>query len=142
MEAQADGWHAGGPHDIVGRFTSRMRTFQEGRAQDPWDEIMSEFFQKWIPEICTALSDGSFLRYGQIQTRVANIGSKTLARKLRLLCSMGLLERRSYDEIPPRVEYALTERGKQFTQRLVDAYDLASVAQAAAPNRASAAARA
>ena len=64
-------------------------------------------------EIVYGLSIRSPMRFSEIQ-RQLKIQPKTLTSRLQELVSMGLLERTVYNEIPPRVDYALTERGKNL----------------------------
>jgi len=52
-------------------------------------------------------------RFQDFEERLA-IPPNTLARRLKLLCERGLLERRRYAERPPRDEYALTEKGRDL----------------------------
>ncbi|MCT2593567.1 helix-turn-helix transcriptional regulator [Streptomyces sp. N2-109] len=50
-------------------------------------------------------------RPGELRERIGGISTKVLTETLRRLEYNGLVERRSYREVPPRVEYALTELG-------------------------------
>ena len=57
------------------------------------------------------LSANQRLRYSEIRKELYNITDAVLAATLKDLMTDGLIERKSYDEIPPRVEYSLTEKG-------------------------------
>lgn len=50
-------------------------------------------------------------RFGALRTALEDISPKTIAQRLRLLEEMGFVRRRAFAEIPPRVEYDLTEKG-------------------------------
>jgi len=50
-------------------------------------------------------------RFGQLQKSVSGISPRTLSDRLVMLEANGLITRRAYAEIPPRVEYSLTEKG-------------------------------
>lgn len=50
-------------------------------------------------------------RFGQLQKSVTGISPRTLSDRLAMLETNGLVTRRAYAEIPPRVEYSLTEKG-------------------------------
>lgn len=50
-------------------------------------------------------------RFGQLQKSVTGISPRTLSDRLTMLETNGLITRRAYAEIPPRVEYSLTEKG-------------------------------
>ena len=51
-------------------------------------------------------------RYGELRQAVHDISEKMLIQELKLLVEHGLLARRAYPEIPPRVEYTLTDKGR------------------------------
>lgn len=61
--------------------------------------------------ICVLVALGT-LRYSELRKQMGNITDAVLASTLKNLIANGIVERRSYDEIPPRVEYSLTECGK------------------------------
>jgi DNA-binding HxlR family transcriptional regulator len=50
-------------------------------------------------------------RFGELQQSLGNISPKTLSQRLKMLESADLIKRQAYAEIPPRVEYSLTEKG-------------------------------
>lgn len=56
------------------------------------------------------------VRYKQFRQALKGISSKTLASRLKELESGGILERRAYNEIPPRVEYRLTGKGQELVE--------------------------
>jgi DNA-binding HxlR family transcriptional regulator len=53
------------------------------------------------------------LRYGEIRRAIPDITEKMLIQELKSLVESGILTKKSYGEIPPRVEYTLTEKGKK-----------------------------
>lgn len=66
---------------------------------------------KWKLLIIALLSIRTH-RFGQLKKKMPRISERMLARQLRDLEKDGVVSRKSYPEIPPRVEYALTENGK------------------------------
>ena len=52
------------------------------------------------------------LRFTELQNRMCSVNSKTITKHLRDLEEHGIISRRVYAEVPPRVEYSLTERGR------------------------------
>ncbi|MGN0909434.1 MAG: winged helix-turn-helix transcriptional regulator [Succinivibrio sp.] len=84
----------------------------------PLEYGMEIFGGKWNSRVICVLSNLGTLRYSQIRTEMGNITDAVLAATLKGLIGHGMVERRSYDEIPPRVEYSLTERGRSLVPLL------------------------
>jgi len=69
---------------------------------------------KWKPLIIYELKDGT-LRFSQIQDRVRpHITQRMLTKQLRQLEEDGLISRHVYPQVPPKVEYTLTEKGSSI----------------------------
>ena len=68
---------------------------------------------KWKTIILYSLSTGT-KRFGEIAVRIPNISRKVLTEQLKELESDGLVQREQYNEIPPRVDYSLTDMGKSL----------------------------
>ncbi len=51
-------------------------------------------------------------RFGELEESLSGISPKTLSQRLRMLEAAGVITRQAFAEIPPRVEYALTEKGQ------------------------------
>jgi len=66
---------------------------------------------KWTVLLVHDLSEGP-RRFTELERSCAGISPRTLAERLRWLETEGIVERQSYPESPPRVEYALTEKGR------------------------------
>jgi DNA-binding HxlR family transcriptional regulator len=69
-----------------------------------------------IPLCCTT----DPVRYKKFRETLKGISSKTLAYRLQELEKGGILERHSYNEIPPRVEYNLTPTGQELVESIID----------------------
>jgi DNA-binding HxlR family transcriptional regulator len=65
---------------------------------------------KWTLLIIRDLAD-SPLRFCELERSLSGISPRTLSLRLRSLEEHEIVERRTYPEVPPRVEYALTEKG-------------------------------
>ena len=66
---------------------------------------------KWTLLLVRDLAEGCS-RFCELERSLAGISPRTLSLRLRALEEEGILERRNYPEVPPRVEYALTEKGR------------------------------
>jgi DNA-binding HxlR family transcriptional regulator len=66
---------------------------------------------KWTSLVVMSLSEG-IKRYSDIQREIPTVSHKMLTQTLRRLEMRGLIQRTVYAEVPPRVEYALTEMGQ------------------------------
>ena len=66
---------------------------------------------KWTLLIVRDLSEGRS-RFCELERSLGGISPRTLSLRLRALEEEGIVERRTYPEVPPRVEYALTEKGR------------------------------
>jgi DNA-binding HxlR family transcriptional regulator len=69
-----------------------------------------------IPLCCSTTA----VRYKKFRETLKGISSKTLAYRLHELEKGGILERHSYNEIPPRVEYRLTAKGQELVESIID----------------------
>ena len=69
-----------------------------------------------IPLCCTT----NPVRYMKFRQTLKGFSSKTLAIRLKELQKSGVLERQAYNEIPPRVEYRLTNKGQELVESVID----------------------
>jgi len=74
---------------------------------------------RWKTIILYILSDHT-RRFGEIAARMPNISRKVLTEQLKELEADGLIRRKKFKEIPPRVDYALTDLGKSLSPILND----------------------
>ena len=77
----------------------------------PLEYGLDLFGGKWKSRIICVLAAQETLRYSQLRAELANITDAVLASTLKNLIANDMVRRKQYDEIPPRVEYALTEKG-------------------------------
>jgi len=69
---------------------------------------------RWKIVILSRLMYGA-RRYGEIKSSIGNITEKMLIQQLRQLEKDGLIKRKQYPEVPPRVEYSLSPKGRTLT---------------------------
>jgi DNA-binding HxlR family transcriptional regulator len=89
---------------------------------------------KWKGVILYRLS-GRVLRFSALKRELCRITQRTLTQQLREMEADGLISRRVFPEVPPRVEYALTDRGRTLLPAL-DALRAWSEAELPAPRQA------
>ncbi len=90
-----------------------MKTFlHEGIC--PIRDIISLFGDKWSLLVLVSLSANGTMRFTEIQKSIGEISQRMLAITLKTLVGMNLVQRVSYPEIPPRVEYSLTPTGESL----------------------------
>lgn len=77
----------------------------------PLEYGLEVFGGKWKSRIICVLAAKKVLRYSEIRKEMGNITDAVLATSLKELISNEIIIRKSYDEIPPRVEYFLSEKG-------------------------------
>ena len=75
---------------------------------------MSLIQGKYKMVILYTLMEFEVVRFNEMQRYIGSITYKTLSSTLKQLEADGLLSRREYPQIPPRVEYSLTERGRSL----------------------------
>ena len=69
---------------------------------------------KWKPKVLFHLSQYDVVRFGELRRRVIGITEKMLIQSLKELQKDGLVNRKVYRQVPPKVEYSLTDLGKSF----------------------------
>ncbi|GEK35037.1 winged helix-turn-helix transcriptional regulator [Kurthia sibirica] len=69
---------------------------------------------KWKPVILCHLNHHEAIRTSEFRRLIPGISQKMLTAHLRELDESGLIIRKSYNQVPPRVEYSLTEYGKKL----------------------------
>ena len=74
---------------------------------------------KWTLLLVRDLAEGRS-RFCELERSLAGISPRTLSLRLRALEEEGIVERRTFSEVPPRVEYALTEKGQALLPIIED----------------------
>lgn len=80
------------------------------RYSCPLGKAMSALGSKWKPIIVLVIKDRK-LRFGELAVRISVISRKVLTDQLKEMQTDGLVIREEFKELPPRVEYSLTEKG-------------------------------
>jgi len=74
---------------------------------------------KWTLLVIRDLAEGAS-RFCELERSLEGISPRTLSLRLRALEEEGIVERHTYPEVPPRVEYALTEKGEALVPLVED----------------------
>ena len=77
----------------------------------PLEYGLEVFGGKWNSRIICVLAAKKILRYSELRKEIGNITDAVLASSLKELISNEIVIRKSYDELPPHVEYFLSEKG-------------------------------
>lgn len=86
---------------------------EKGNQCCPIERTLSVINGKWTILILRDLFNGT-KRFGELRQSLRGISPKTLSQRLRELAAQGIVKREIYPEVPPRVEYSLTEKGKSL----------------------------
>ncbi len=78
----------------------------------PLEYGLEVFGGKWNSRIICVLAAKEVLRYSELRKEMGNITDAVLSASLKELITNSIVIRKSYDEIPPRVEYSLSEKGR------------------------------
>lgn len=100
-------------------------------AACPSQQLLDRISNKWVTLILAALGNGSpqqlgadcageprAMRYSELARLLAGVSQKMLTQTLRGLERDGLLERRVYAVVPPKVEYTLTDLGRSLAREI------------------------
>lgn len=80
----------------------------------PIRNVIDRFGDKWSLLVLYHLSENGTLRFNDLHRDMADCSQKMLSQTLKRLVQIGLVSRTVYPEVPPKVEYSLTERGKSL----------------------------
>lgn len=80
----------------------------------PVRNILDRFGDKWSTLILLILDGKELMRFNELYKSIETISQKMLSVTLKSLEADGLVEREVYPEVPPRVEYKLSQRGKSL----------------------------
>ena len=92
---------------------------EEARFSDTgYSYTLSLISGKYKPVILYCLMEYEPVRFNQMQRYLGRVADKTLSQNLKELERDGLIRRKMHPEVPPRVEYSLTERGSSLVHVL------------------------
>lgn len=105
-----------------------MEDFQAGYLACPIRQVVSRFGDKWSMLVLYSLhtSATGILRFNELRRLMADCSQKMLSQTLKNLEQIHLIHREVYPEVPPRVEYSLTDTGKSLMPSITSLIDWAS----------------
>lgn len=106
-------------HDRVLAESPACRMKGPGYCPQPLEAANAFLSKKWTISIIVTIGNFGTLRFTELLGRIDGISAKTLAARLKELRGRRLITRKTYPEIPPRVDYALTSQGKRLTSALI-----------------------
>ena len=80
----------------------------------PIRNVLSRVGDKWSMLVLFTLENNNSQRFKELQRNIPDISQKMLTATLKMLEGDGLIHREVFPDIPPRIEYSLTEKGKSL----------------------------
>ena len=80
----------------------------------PIRNIVSRFGDKWSLLVMLVINDEKTVRFNELGRLIPDISTRVLSGTLKTLEADGLINRKVYPQVPPKVEYTLTESGKSL----------------------------
>jgi DNA-binding HxlR family transcriptional regulator len=90
----------------------------EGTCYCPLTGVIDTLSQKYAMQLISIIGAHESLRFTEIEAHLRGASTSTISKRLSEFEEAGLIMRTQYDEIPPRVEYTLTDDGHEVRQRL------------------------
>jgi len=88
-------------------------TIHEKEYHNPVEYALEKIGGRWKMPILWRLNKKSPWRYGELKKALEGISHKMLSAQLKELEKDGLIKRKSYPVVPPKVEYSLTTKGRE-----------------------------
>ncbi|HVF96927.1 MAG TPA: helix-turn-helix domain-containing protein [Flavisolibacter sp.] len=85
----------------------------------PVKDVLHNTSDKWSTLVMMVLGQEKTLRFNELKNAVVGISQKMLTVTLKNLERYGFIERKMYPQIPPKVEYTITQMGEEYLQHFV-----------------------
>ncbi len=104
-----------------------MKELQSSYMSCPIRQVISRFGDKWSMLVLYMLneSDTGVLRFNELRQLMTDCSQKMLSQTLKNLVQSNLVNRKVYPQVPPRVEYSLTDTGRSLMPLLTSLVDWA-----------------
>jgi DNA-binding HxlR family transcriptional regulator len=106
------------PPQLFGRLRASRASVSGGDLFNPdcaTRLVLDRIGDKWTVLVVLLLSDGP-MRFSELRGRLGSVAPKVLTQTLRRIERDGLVTREIFAEVPPRVEYTLTDLGRSLTE--------------------------
>lgn len=80
----------------------------------PIRNVVARFGNKWSLLVLLVIDNAGIVRFKELGRLIPDISTRILSATLKTLEADGLISRKAYAEVPPKVEYSLTETGKSL----------------------------
>ncbi|MBI2451708.1 helix-turn-helix transcriptional regulator [Candidatus Pacearchaeota archaeon] len=100
------------------RDCCRMKS-AEGYCPRPLESVTDYISKKWTMSIIMTIGNFGNLRFNDLLGRIEGSTAKIISQRLKELEEENIIIRKSFNELPPRVEYSLTKKGKNLTKALL-----------------------
>ncbi|MCU4718080.1 winged helix-turn-helix transcriptional regulator [Halapricum hydrolyticum] len=98
----------------------------DGTCYCPLTGVIDTLSQKYAMQLISIIGAHESLRFGAIEKHLSSASTSTISKRLDEFEEAGLVSRTQYNEIPPRVEYSLTDDGGEVRTRLEPLLEWAS----------------
>lgn len=98
----------------------------DGTCYCPLTGVIDTLGQKYAMQLISIIGAHESLRFAEIEAHLSSASTSTISKRLDEFREAGLISRTQYNEIPPRVEYSLTENGDEVRTRLEPLLEWAS----------------
>lgn len=85
----------------------------------PIRNVVARFGNKWSLLVLLVIDNAVIVRFKELGRMIPDISTRILSATLKTLEADGLINRKAYAEVPPKVEYSLTETGKSLIPLIV-----------------------
>ncbi|KKK94849.1 hypothetical protein LCGC14_2678700, partial [marine sediment metagenome] len=80
------------------------------------EDLLTYLGKKWTLQILRYLYGYKKLRFNELIKNIGEITPRSLSQRLKELVELEIINKKQFNEIPPRVEYSLTESGRDLTE--------------------------
>lgn len=105
--------------NIVKHMRKINRTIDEKYKACPIRNVIEKFGDKWSLLVLYHLNERGTMRFNDLGRDMSDCSQKMLSQTLKRLEQIGLVARQVYPEVPPRVEYSITELGKSLMPHVI-----------------------